>query len=310
MVLCGGFMFQEMITYFKGDKKSIRAMLIFAAASSFLILSIPFLIQTLIQQYTLLVFQQSTVFLIFSIGLFLVGITTMRILQMHLSEYLQRRLFLKSIEDVKNYVSKAHESGKSAHKKKFNYLFESISLQKSIIPLFFDGFTFLMQSVLVMILISIYHPFFVMYCIVLIAAFYWVAIVMGRKTFNLAVAESNKKYELIGELQAQSLDGAEDINVEAELLAYFTVREERYANYMRQSIGLFIIKILAATLLLIIGGILVFQNQMTIGQLIASELIVTSLLISLFKFSNILDYYYDSAVAIKKLKLLEMGGAK
>ncbi len=300
-------MIQEMIAYFKADKKSIRAMLIFATASSFLILSIPFLIQTLIQQYTLLVFQQSTVFLVFSIGLFLVGITVMRILQMHLSEYLQRRLFLKAIEDTKNYAIKSQESQKSISKKKLNYIFESVSLQKSIIPLFFDGFTFLLQSALVMILISIYHPFFVIYCVVLVSAFYWVTIVMGKKTLNLAILESNKKHQLIEELQADSLERPGDIDVEAEVLEYFSLREQKYANYMKQSIGLFIIKILAATLLLIVGGVLVFQNQMTIGQLIASELIVTSLLISLFKFSNILDYYYDSAVSIKKLKLLEMG---
>ncbi len=303
-------MIQEMIGYFKADKKSIRAMLIFATASGFLILSIPFLIQTLIQQYTLLVFQQSTVFLIFSISLFLVGITVMRILQMHLSEYLQRRLFLKAINDTKRYASKTQESKLEISKKKLNFIFESISLQKSIIPLFFDGFTFLLQSVLVIILISIYHPFFVIYCMVLMASFYWVTIVMGKKTLNLAVLESNKKHELIAELQSELLENASALNVDEEILSYFDLREQKYTNYMRQSIGLFIIKILAATLLLIIGGILVFQNQMTIGQLIASELIVTSLLISLFKFSNLLDYYYDSAVAIKKLKQLEMGGLK
>jgi putative ABC transport system ATP-binding protein len=300
-------MIQEMIAYFRADKKSIRAMLIFATASSFLILSIPFLIQTLIQQYTLLVFQQSTIFLVFSIGLFLVGITVMRILQMHLSEYLQRRLFLKAIEDTKSYAIKSQESQKSISKKKLNYIFESVSLQKSIIPLFFDGFTFLLQSALVMILISIYHPFFVIYCVALVSAFYWVTIVMGKKTLSLAILESNKKHQLIEELQASSVESPVNIDVEAEVLEYFNLREQKYANYMRQSIGLFIIKIFAATLLLIVGGVLVFQNQMTIGQLIASELIVTSLLISLFKFSNILDYYYDSAVAIKKLKLLEMG---
>ena len=300
-------MIQEMIAYFKADKKSIRAMLVFATASSFLVLSIPFLIQTLIQQYTLLVFQQSTIFLVFSIGLFLIGITVMRILQMHLSEYLQRRLFLKAIEDTKNYASKSQESQKLISKKKLNYIFESVSLQKSIIPLFFDGFTFLLQSALVMILISIYHPFFVIYCVGLVSAFYWVTIVMGKKTLHLAILESNKKHQLIEELQVSSVERPGDINVEAEVLEYFSLREQKYANYMRQSIGLFVIKILAATLLLIVGGVLVFQNQMTIGQLIASELIVTSLLISLFKFSNILDYYYDSAVAIKKLKLLEMG---
>ncbi len=296
-------MFYEILEYLRADKKSIRSMLVFASVSSFLILAIPFLIQTLIQQYTLLVFQASTIFLIFSIGTFLVGITIMRVLQMHLSEYLQRRLFLNAIQDAQKMAQTAKDNNQVMDKKKWNYIFESISLQKSLIPLFFDGFTFVLQVLLVMVLISIYHPFFVVYSLALMLAFYWVTVVMGEKTLQFAIMESNKKHDLIYDLQA---DNKDENHYETKLLDYFTVREKRYTYYVRQSVGLFIIKILAAVLLLVVGGLLVFKNQMTIGQLIASELIVTNLLISLFKFSNILDYYYDSAAAIKKLNLLQV----
>ncbi len=300
-------MLQEMLEYFKSEKKSIRSMLVFTTVSSFLILSIPFLIQSLIQQYTLLVFQQSTIFLILSVGLFFVGITIMRVLQMHLSEYLQRRLFLRSIEDAQKSAQAAKNNNQTISKKKWNYIFESITLQKSIIPLFFDGFTFVLQSVLVLILISIYHPFFVMYSLILIGAFYWITVVMGKKTMEYALLESTKKHDLIFELQSESTDSNSTDRIEHQLIDYFSVREKRYGYYVKQSVGLFIIKILSAIVLLVVGGLLVFQNQMTIGQLIASELIVTNLLISLFKFSNILDYYYDSAAAIKKLQLLQEG---
>ena len=126
-------MFKDLFEYLKSDKQSIKSMLIFTAASSLLILSIPFLIQTLIQQYTLLVFQPSTIFLILLVGLFLISITIMRVLQMHLSEHLQRRLFLKAIKDAQALAKKAHDQNRPMSKKKWNYIFESIFLQKSLI---------------------------------------------------------------------------------------------------------------------------------------------------------------------------------
>ncbi len=298
-------MMRDIFEYFRSDKKSIRSMLIFTTASSLLILSIPFLIQTLIQQYTLLIFQPSTVFLILTVSFFLIGITIMRVLQMHLSEFLQRRLFLNAVKDAQELAQKARKSGQPMSKKKWNYIFESISLQKSIIPLFFDGFTFCIQGVLVMALISIYHPFFAIYSLILMLAFYWVTVVMGKKTLEFAHQESTKKHELIHNLQIDDPAPTSQNEIENQIFDYFTIRDKRYSLYLRQSVGLFVIKILAAIVLILVGGLLVFQNQMTIGQLIASELIVTNLLISLFKFSNILDYFYDSATAIKKLKLLQ-----
>lgn len=298
-------MFRELLNYLKSDKQSIRSMLVFTTASSILILSIPFLIQTLIHQYTLLVFQPSTVFLIFSVTLFLAGITVMRVLQMHLSEYLQRRLFLKAVDDAQKSAKAARLRGQTLTKKKWNYIFESISLQKSVVPLFFDGFTFTLQSLLVLGLISIYHPIFILYSLILIFAFYWVLVIMGRQTLKHTLIESIRKHDLIADLQTSYENTEVSLDHEEQILEYFVARDLRYIHYLRQSVGLFIIKIFAAIALLTLGGLLVFQNQMTIGQLIASELIVTNLLISLFKFSNILDYYYDSAAAVKKLKLLQ-----
>lgn len=297
-------MFNQLLQYLKADKKSLYSMVIFTTASSLLILAIPFLIQNLIQQYTLLVFQQSTVFLVLSVGLFLTLITLMRILQMHLSEYLQRRLFLRAIEDAQRTAKVAAEKNQPMSLQKWNYIFESISLQKTIIPLFFDGYTFALQSLLVLILIGIYHPFFVIYSLALAFAFYWVTVVMGKKTLAYALQESTKKHRLIHDLQIDG-EAQPPKDFTDQIVDYYVVRDQRYKSYLRQSIGLFVIKILAAIILLVIGGLLVFQNQMTIGQLIASELIVTNLLISLFKFSNILDYYYDAAAAVKKLQALQ-----
>lgn len=292
-------LFNELITYFKSDKKSIQSMLILTIASSILILGIPFLIQNLIQHYSLLIFQQSTTFLIIMVGIFLSGITLMRVLQMHLSEYFQRRLFLRSIDEAQKYAAHMKLQDRQISRLHWNYVFESISLQKSIVPLIIDGFTFALQAFLILILISIYHLFFVIYSALLGFSFYWVIYIMGKKTLGYALLESTKKHEVLAKLQTEPTSD----DLEHYVLDYFKSRHMHYSAYIKQSIGLFIIKIIAAIILIMIGGLLVLQKQMTIGQLIASELIVTNLLISLFKFSNLLGYFYDSAASVKKLNI-------
>ena len=279
-------MFQEIWRFFKNDKKSLRSIFIFTLATGVLVLAIPFLIQNLLQQYLLLTFQQSTTFLLLLVGLFLAAIAFMRILQMHLSEYLQRRIFVSALQDAKKNYEAKKITGEAISRQKWNYIFEAIVLQKSAVPLFINGVTFLLQSLLILTLISIYHPFFIVYSLIIAISFYYVTIVMGRKALRLSMEESTLKHRTIAHLQ----ENPEEDDLEKDTKEYLNKRQEKYTQYVRQSIGLFIIKICSAVLLLLAGGVLVLQNQMTIGQLIASELIITNLLISLFKFTNILDY--------------------
>lgn len=287
----------QFFEYFRSEYKSLRTILIFTITSAVMVLSIPFFIQNFIQHLTLLVFQQSTTFLILIIAIFLVGITVVRVLQLTLSEYLQRRLFLRAMEDAKSYYQKQKEKGNSVSRRKWNYVFESVSLQKSVVPLFIEGFTFFLQAVIVLLLVSAYHPFFLFYSLILVVALYFVIFVMGKKTLEFAHKESDLKHSVIEKIQLNP----EDSNIPQEMIDYYTIRDRRFIYYRRQSVGLFVIKILASILLIIAGTILVLGSRMTIGQLIASELIVTNLLISLFKFSYVLDYFYDSVVSVRKL---------
>lgn len=156
---------------------------------------------------------------------------------------------------------------------------------------------FFLQAVIVLLLVSAYHPFFLFYSLILVVALYFVIFVMGKKTLEFAHKESDLKHSVIEKIQLNP----EDSNIPQEMIDYYTIRDRRFIYYRRQSVGLFVIKILASILLIIAGTILVLGSRMTIGQLIASELIVTNLLISLFKFSYVLDYFYDSVVSVRKL---------
>lgn len=293
------------LQYLMPEKNSLKAMLVFSIVSSVFLLSIPFIIQQLVEQYALLIFQEPTVFLIALAVVLLVGISIMRVLQMHLSERIQRRIFLRGTQQIKNSINDYKNQGTSLGLDKINYFFESISLQKSLVPLIIEGLTLSIQTTLIFTLISFYHPLFFIYSLLILGSMYFALIVLGRKTEQLSIEESVKKYAVLDKLQSLSINSkAAETDFESmndKLLDYFTVREDRYQAYLKQSITVLVIKISASVLLLGLGGILVVKNKMTIGQFVASELIITNLLISLFKFTYLLDYWYDTVVAVNKL---------
>lgn len=290
----------------KSEQISFRSIFIFSVVGNMLLLTIPFFISQLTEQFSILVFQQATLFLIILAILFLFGVAAMRLLQMNLSERLQRRIFLDGTNRLRKKIFKYKQEGTQLSLQKVNYFFEYVNLQKSLIPLFIDGATLAIQAIVVFLLISLYHPLFMFYSILIIGSLYFVLVVLGRETETLSLAESQKKYAVISYLQKIAQSKEDDIKMESaeldeHLLNYFSVRDSRYSMYFKQSALILLIKVIASAVLLSLGGILVVNNKMTIGQLIASELIVTNLLISLFKFTHLLDYWYDTIVAVHKI---------
>ncbi len=284
------------------EKINIRAFFIFSVASSVLLLAIPFGIQSLVEQFTLLYYQQSTLFLLICITFFLVGIGVMRGLQLLLNERFQRRIFYDAAKDMQHALQILDKTNASVQKK-INHFFEIITLQKTSTYLIFDGLTLVLQTILGLLIISAYHPLFFVYSLCIVAALFYVLRILGSGVFDLALKESKYKYDIVHHLQqiAQNPTPTAHLETDDLLSQYFWARENKFRVHFKQSVGLVIIQIVASCLLLAIGGILVIKQKMTIGQLIAGELIITNVLISIFKFSNILDYWYDSLVSIYKI---------
>jgi putative ABC transport system ATP-binding protein len=83
--------------------------------------------------------------------------------------------------------------------------------------------------------------------------------------------------------------------------------EARHAHFrilLRQIIGLLTLQAVASAALLTIGGALVLQGELTLGQLVASELIVGAIVASVAKFGKHLESWYDVMAAVDKLGFL------
>jgi ABC-type bacteriocin/lantibiotic exporter with double-glycine peptidase domain len=82
---------------------------------------------------------------------------------------------------------------------------------------------------------------------------------------------------------------------------YLSKRRKRFSIVLRQFVGSLGLQVTAFTALLGIGGWLVIQRQLTIGQLIAAEIIVTSVVDGFTKLGKHLETYYDLLAGVDKL---------
>ena len=144
-----------------------------------------------------------------------------------------------------------------------------------------------------------------------------VLFVMGRGAVKTASQESALKYETAAWLQeivrhptTFKFNGGLGfaINRADELAGrYIQSRREHFRILIRQVTFSMLMQAVAATVLLGLGGYLVIEGQMTLGQLVAAELIVTVILGSFAKIGKDLESFYDLLASVDKLgKLFDL----
>lgn len=162
-----------------------------------------------------------------------------------------------------------------------------------------------------MIVVAFYHPLLLVLDLVLIAAIVFIIFGLGRGAIAASIRESICKYRVVEWLQelarhpvAFKLGGGANYALQrADFLAceYLLARETAFQILFRQIIGSLVLQAAAGTALLGIGGWLVVNGSLTLGQLIAAELILSAVVASFVKFGKHIEYYYDLMAASDKL---------
>jgi ABC-type bacteriocin/lantibiotic exporter with double-glycine peptidase domain len=141
-----------------------------------------------------------------------------------------------------------------------------------------------------------------------------VVIVLGRGAVRTSVEESKSKYAIAGWLEElaqfpnafKGRGGSAMAIKHADELArgYLVRRRAHFRILMRQVVALLLIQAIASSALLVVGGFLVLEGELTLGQLVASELIVNTVLASVVKLGKHFEAWYDAQTAADKLGYL------
>ncbi len=228
-------------------------------------------------------------------------------------ELIQQRLFARTVADLSLRLPRADFQSlrQTNGPELINRFLDIATVQKVVAGLLVDGLAVVLTTVIGMTLLAFYHPFLLGYDLLLLALLLFVVLVMGRGGTRTAIRESVEKYRILAWLEdvvrcplAFRLAGGADFALaRADRLTadYLTARRSHFRVLLRQILSLFAIQALASTTLLGLGGYLVMHEQLTLGQLVAAELIVTMIVGSFAKLAKHIEAFFDLMAAMDKL---------
>ena len=196
----------------------------------------------------------------------------------------------------------------------FNRYFEMINVQKVIPSLLIGGFTIFLQAGVGFVVTAFYHPFFLVFNLVVIFLTWVIWRVWSRGGMLSSIELSHEKYaaahwlESVGASNgfyksARHLDYAMDRSEEVAA-RYVAAHKRHFSYYFPQTVALLILYAVASSGLLALGGWLVIREQLSIGQLVAAELILSGVFYGIAQLGSYVDDYYDLVAAVEELALL------
>jgi len=293
--------------------KAIRNLYIFALLSGLVSLSLPLGIQAIIN--LIQGGQVSTAWIILVIVV-LVGYLfngSLQIIQLRITEALQRDIFVRSAFEFTYRIPRIKLAAlhKQYAPELMNRFFDTLTIQKGVAKVLLEFAASGVQILFGLILLSFYHPFFIVFSFIILVLVYILANSMFMPGLKSSLKESKEKYKVAFWLEEVArtnvtfrLACASSLPMKKTdklVMDYLGARESHFSILLKHYYFYIALKILIAASFLILGGILVFNQQMNIGQFVAAEIIVLLLISSSEKLFLTLETVYDLLTSIEKI---------
>ncbi|MFV8332403.1 peptidase domain-containing ABC transporter [Flavobacterium sp. GSP14] len=295
------------------DRKDVYQIFFYAIFAGLISLSLPLGIQAIINFIQSGRVSASWIVLIVLVvfGVALVGILSL--MQLRITENLQQKIFVRSSFEFAARLPKIknEELYDTYPPELANRFFDTINIQKGTSKLLIDFSAALLQIIFGLILLSLYHPYFIVFGFLLFLLLFFIFKFSYKSGLETSLKESKFKYKVAGWLQEMARNNfsfKNDLNYNYGLQKnnnlvgdYLIYREKHFKIIQRQFSQLIIFKIIITASLLSIGGFLVLSQQMNIGQFVAAEIIILLVINSVEKIILGLETFYDVLTSIEKI---------
>lgn len=311
-----GDIFVSMLSLLRGDMRDVLVLAIYAAGIGLTSLVVPVAVKSLVNSVAFGSLLQPLVVLTTLVFGFLIFSGIMRLLQFVVAEVIQRRLLVRMALTLAFHLPHV-EFGKYRREYGNDYVLRFMEVffaQKTVKMLLLDGIAVVFQTIVTVTLLAFYHYFFLVFSLVL--GFFtflilWALLYSGIRS---SIRESDCKYEVYGWLQDlaahplvfKSCRGEQFAVEKADYFTdkYLDARSRHFLVLMVQNGSFLFLQAVGSAVLLGLGGYLVIERKLTLGQLVAAELLVTVLLGSITKLGKHLENFYDLAASIVKIESL------
>lgn len=297
-------------------KRDLWVIVAYAVGVGILSLATPLAVEAVVTTVALNLLLQQLIVLTL-ILLSCLGLAAMlRALQTYMVEIMQRRIFARVTADLAYRLPRVRIDAydRNHGPELVNRFFDVLTVQKVAALLMLDGISVVLGAGIGLIVLAFYHPFLLGFDLILLIAMTGMIFLLGRGAIRTSIQESVAKYEVAGGLEEIArtpltfkVDGGADFamdRADAATRRYLSARRRHFAIVMRQVIFALSLQAIASSALLGLGGYLVIQQQLTLGQLVAAELIIATVLLSFSKLGKHLEAWYDLMAAMDKLGVL------
>ena len=304
---------QRFVGLLKLEKKDFLQIFYYAIFSGLVSLSVPLGIQAIVNLLQGARISTSWVVLVILVTLGVAFVGILQLMQFRILENVQQKIFTRaSFEFIYRFPKIKMEELKNFYPPELaNRFFDVLTIQKGLSKVMLDFPAALTQVVFGLILLSLYHPFFIIYGILLVGLIYIVFKITAQKGLDTSIVESKYKYKIAHWIQevARTLvsfkvSGRTNLAISKNdkmVSDYLDARESHFQILKLQFIQMIGFKVLVTAGLLIIGGILVLNQQMNIGQFVAAEIIILLIIGSVEKMIMGLESFYDVLTSLEKL---------
>lgn len=295
------------------EKRDIFQIFYYAIFNGIVALSLPLGIQSIINLIQGAQISTSWIVLVVlvTIGVGFAG--ALGFMQMRIIETIQQRIFTRSSFDFSYRLPKIKlsEMFNSYPPELANRFFDTLTVQKGLAKVLIDIPTAVLQIIFALILLSFYHPVFIVFGLLLLLLIVVVFKYTAKKGLETSLEESKSKYKVAHWIQEVAralisfkLSGKTSLalNKNDQLVSQYLIARESHFSILRlQYIQMISFKVLVTAGLLLVGGGLVLNQEMNIGQFVAAEIIILLVIASVEKLLVSLEAVYDVLTSLEKI---------
>jgi len=295
------------------ERKAISAIYVYSILTGILTLSIPLGLQSIINFVMGGAFSTSLTILIIVIvtGVLLTGL--LQILQLKINERIQQDIFAQFSFEFAYRIPRLDLLSVDGYymPELINRFFDTISLQKGLSKILLDIPIATIQIIFGVILLSFYNTSFIIFGLLLIIILILIIRFTSKAAFESSLKESDYKYKVAAWLQEMgrtmnSMKFARESNLhllktDKHVSGYLDWRTKHFRVLLKQYWSMIGFKVFITVSMLIVGAFLLIEQELNVGQFVAVEIVILTVLSSIEKFIFSLDKVYDVLTSIEKL---------
>lgn len=297
------------------DKSTISSIIMISTLASLLTLSVPIAAQTLVNLIAFGKLLQPVVTLSIIVLILMIALGALNIWQTIIIEVIQQKLMVKiSLNLTRQFTHLSLDNFSSHHGPELvNRFFEVTTIKKALSSLLLYGVNLSLQVFFGLILLLFYHPLFLVFDGFILLSIILIVFLPYRKGLASAEKECAEKHQ-IGAWLEELLNNRflfrfnryhhyATQQTDKRLVSFLKARNIHFKQLIKHQIGFYLLSAIASSLLLGLGGYLVINNQLSLGQLVAAEIVLGALIYAFKRFGVLLENYYDLVASEHKIDM-------